>query len=64
MKMRYLNRVFDWITQNIGLCLSIVLVTMTVAIFGPLEIYFTNYEEFWFSVKDIGIVVILLGAGC
>ncbi len=62
--MRYLNRVFDWITQNIGLCLSIVLVTMTVAIFGPLEIYFTNYEEFWFSVKDIGIVVILLGAGC
>lgn len=62
--MKYFNRMLVWLKTNIRLCLSILLVTMTVAIFGPLELYFTNYEEFWFSIKDTGVIVILLATGC
>lgn len=45
------------VKRNIYLLLSILLLVVTVTIFGPLELYFTNFEEFWFTQKDVLIVV-------
>ena len=62
--MKYLNRVLFWIKKNACLFLSVLLLTMTVAIFGPLELYFTNYEEFWFACSDMGIIVVFFAGSC
>lgn len=50
----------NWIKKNIGLLLSVLLMTVTVAIFGPIELYFANSEEFWFSLKDVVIISVIL----
>ena len=52
------------IKKNGHLFLSILLLTITIAIFGPIELYYTNYEEFWFSCQDVFIVAAILGIGC
>lgn len=62
--MSCLNQMLSGLKKNISLFLSVLLLTMTVAIFGPLELYFTNYEEFWFASRDIGIVVAFLAGSC
>ena len=48
--------------KNIHIILSMILLLVTIAIFGPVELYCTNYEEFWFSLKDMMIVSIILFA--
>lgn len=45
-----------YIKKNAHLLFSILLLTVTVTVFGPIELYFTNYEEFWFAFRDILIV--------
>ena len=45
------------IKRNAYLVFSILLLVVTITIFGPLELYFTNFEEFWFTQKDVIIVV-------
>ena len=62
--MKYLNRMTSWIIKNISLLVSVLLLTMTIAVFGPIELYFTNCEEFWFGGKDIGLVTIILASCC
>lgn len=52
------------IKKNGHLFLSTLLLTITIAIFGPIELYYTNYEEFWFSCQDVFIVAAILGIGC
>lgn len=42
--------------KNAYLLLSILLLVITITVFGPLELYFTNFEEFWFTQKDVIIV--------
>lgn len=49
-----------WIRENVGLLLSVLLVTMTLAVFGPIELYFTNSSEFWFSLKDVFLISAIL----
>ena len=44
------------IKRNAYLVFSILLLVVTITIFGPLELYFTNFEEFWFTQKDVLIV--------
>lgn len=34
---------------------------ITLGVFGPLELYLTNINEFWFSIKDICWIVLLGG---
>lgn len=46
--------------KNIHIILSMILLLVTIAIFGPVELYCTNYEEFWFSPKNMMIVSIIL----
>lgn len=53
-----------FVKKNSTLLLSILLLTITVTVFGPIELYFTNYEEFWFTPIDTLIIIaILLVAG-
>ena len=54
----------NWIKKNGGILLSILLITITIAVFGPLELYLTNSDEFWFSFTDILTVVAILSAVC
>lgn len=53
-----------WIRKNVNVFLSIVLVTFTVAVFAPIEFYFTNYDEFWFTHQDALLVSGILAAFC
>ena len=46
--------------KNIHIILSMILLLVTIAIFGPVELYCTNYDEFWFSPKDMMIVSVIL----
>ena len=46
--------------KNIHTLLSMLLLLITITIFGPIELYCTNYEEFWFSLKDMAIVSAIL----
>ena len=52
------------IKKNEQLFLSILLLTVTITFFGPIELYYTNYEEFWFTRQDVFVVVSILGIGC
>ena len=36
----------------------------TITLFGPIELYYTNSEEFWFILKDIFTISRLLFAVC
>ena len=49
-----------WVKKNMGLLLSILLLTITVAFFGPIELYFTNYEEFWFGFPIVFLIAAVL----
>lgn len=66
MKLRYdsnLEMSNLWMTrvkQNAYLLLSILLLVITITMFGPLELYFTNFEEFWFTQKDVLAIVCIL----
>ena len=53
-----------YIKKNAHLFFSLLLLTVTITIFGPIELYFTNYEEFWFTRKDIMIVSAIQMIGC
>ena len=53
-----------YLKKNAYLIFSILLLTITITIFGPIELYFTNYEEFWFTLKDIFIVSAVQMIGC
>ena len=53
-----------WIKKNLGTLLSILLITFTIAVFGPLELYCTNSEEFWFSFKEALIMTLILAGVC
>jgi len=48
--------------------LTYLLLAVTLGIFGPLELYFTNIDEFWFSLGHIWWIILLGGlllfAGC
>lgn len=46
------------------LFISILLFCFTITIFGPIELYYTNYEEFWFTRWDMFIVSALLFIVC
>lgn len=48
------------VKKNAYLLLSILLLAVTITIFGPLELYFTNFEEFWFTQKDVLAIVGIL----
>ena len=39
-------------------CMSI---TITLAIFGPIELYLTNINEFWFTFREFWWIVLLAG---
>lgn len=52
----------NWVKKNGSLLISVVFAVMTLAVFGPLELYFTNASEFWFSLKDTTVVAALLAA--
>ena len=52
----------NWIKKNGSLLISVVFAVITLAVFGPLELYFTNASEFWFSLNDAAVVVALLSA--
>lgn len=56
--------IVKYIKKNEQLFLSIILLTITITFFGPIELYYTNYEEFWFTFQDVFIVAIILGIGC
>lgn len=49
-----------WLKKNAGMLLSILLLTITVAFFGPIELYFTNYEEFWFGFPTAFLIATML----
>lgn len=51
-----------FLKKNMGLLLSILLLTITVAFFGPVELYFTNYDEFWFGFQVAFLVAVMLTA--
>lgn len=53
-----------YIKRNAHIFFSILLLTITITIFGPIELYFTNYEEFWFTYWDILIVAGIQMIGC
>ena len=53
-----------YLKKNAHFLFSILLLTVTITVFGPIELYFTNYEEFWFTLKDILIVSIVQMIGC
>lgn len=37
-----------------------IVISFMFSIFGPLELYFTNKKEFWFSLEDLFPVVIII----
>ena len=53
-----------YVKKNAHLLFSILLLTVTITIFGPIELYFTNYEEFWFTYRDTLIVAGIQMIGC
>lgn len=54
----------SWFKKNIGIILSILLITFTIAIFGPIEFYCTNSGEFWFSFETVLDIVLILASIC
>lgn len=52
------------IKKNNYLFISILLLCYTLTIFGPIELYYTNYEEFWFNRWDMFKVSLLLFLIC
>lgn len=54
----------SWIRKNAYLFWGILLITVTVSIFGPIELYFTNYEEFWFSWRSALNISVILTVLC
>lgn len=52
----------NWLKKNRSFLISVVFAVMTLAVFGPLELYFTNASEFWLSLKDTAMVAALLAA--
>ena len=52
------------IKNNYGVLLSVFLVISTIAIFGPIEFYCTNNNEFWFSFKILLWIVFMLALCC
>lgn len=48
--------------NNLGLILSSVLFVCTVCVFGPLELYCTNLNEFWFAFSDT-LIIVFISAG-
>lgn len=53
----------SWMKRNAYFLISILFATTTLALFAPLEIYFTNATEFWFSL-DVAVKVAAILAGC
>lgn len=53
-----------WSRKNDNIILSLLLFVFTIMIFGPVEIYFTNSNEFWFSKTDIFIISSILVILC
>ena len=53
-----------WLKKNAHILLSIVFVAFTVTVFAPIELYYTNYQEFWFTRKDVLLVSGFLAVGC
>ena len=54
-----------WIKNNIDWLVGICFMLMTLAVFGPLELYLTNSGEFWFDFSEMlkisGILTVVLG---
>ena len=53
-----------WIKKNMHMLLSILLLIFTITIFGPIELYYTNHEEFWFTYRDTFLISGLLALVC
>ena len=53
-----------WFKKNAHWLLSITLMLMTVTVFGPLELYFTNGTELWFGFSDVVTVSLILTLIC
>lgn len=53
-----------WIKKNMHMLLSILLLAFTTSIFGTIELYYTNHEEFWFTSTDAFIVSGILAGSC
>lgn len=62
--MKSLKQILLQIRKNIHLFLSVLLLTTTIGIFGPIELYFTNCEEFWFAGSDVVLVAAILTGVC
>lgn len=39
--------------------LVVLFCAFTCCVFGPLELYFVNYSEFWFGIKEVGVIAIV-----
>lgn len=50
----------QWFKKNMLLFMSILMTMSSIAVFGPLELYFTNYSEFWFEWKDVFRISVIL----
>ena len=54
-----------WIKKNVDWLLSVILMLMTITVFGPIELYLTNSSEFWFGFDEMlkisGIMAVVLG---
>ena len=60
MKRFYSNNMQKF---DINSILVPLFLTVTFGVFGPLSLYITNINEFWFSINDIWLITVLVGSG-
>ena len=49
-----------WIKKNFNILLSISLFVFTILVFGPIELYCTNTQEFWFPIETLVFMVLIM----